>query len=80
MKRKLVGHLRPSPPGTSSPRNIARIAVTYSRISSTGLSIFAPYQPSTVTRWETPSPITMRPPEISSMVAAVCAVATGVRE
>ena len=78
MKRNLVGHFSPS--GGSSPRNIARIAPTYSRISATGRSIDCPYQASTVSRCETPTPSTIRPPESSSIVAAVCAVAAGVRE
>ena len=51
----------------------------YSRIWVTGLSIFAPCQFSTVTRCETPSPSTIRPPEYSSIVAAVCAIVAGVR-
>ena len=46
----------------------------------TGLSIFSPCQFSTVTRCETPSPSTIRPPEYSSIVAAVCAIVAGVRE
>jgi len=54
--------------------------LAYSRISRTGLSIVCPYQPSTVTWCETPSPSTIRPPDSSSIVAAVCAVAAGVRE
>jgi hypothetical protein len=78
MKRNLVGKRLSF--GESSPRNIARIACAYSRISATGFSIFEPYQFSTVTRCETPSPSTMRPCESSSMVAAAWAVATGVRE
>jgi hypothetical protein len=44
------------------------------------LVIFESNQFSTVTWCETPSPRTMRPPDSSSMVAAVCAVETGVRE
>ena len=63
-----------------SPRRIARTAATYSRIWVTGRSIFAPYQFSTVTLCETPSPSTIRPPENSSIVAAVCAIVAGVRE
>jgi hypothetical protein len=44
------------------------------------LSILCPYQPSTVTLCETPMPSTIRPPDSSSIVAAVWAVAAGVRE
>ena len=68
MKRNCVGKRLPG--GTSRPSNIARRAVTYSRISATGCSIFDPYQLSTVTWWETPMPSTIRPPENSSIVAA----------
>ena len=71
--------LKNSPSGGVSPRRIARTMPTYSRIWVTGLEILASYQFSTVTWWETPSPRTMRPPENSSMVAAACAIATGVR-
>ena len=78
MKRNLVG--KRSAGGGSSPRNIARTAPTYSRMSRTGFSIRCPYQFSTVTWWETPSPSTSRPPDSSSIVAAAWAVATGVRE
>jgi hypothetical protein len=53
---------------------------TYSRISRSGLSIVCPYQPSTVARCDTPSPMIARPLEYSSSVANDCAVATGVRE
>ena len=42
--------------------------------------ISASNQFSTVTLWLTPRPITIRPPEYSSIVAAVCAVDAGVRE
>ena len=66
--------------GGSSPRRIARTAPRYSRIWVTGLSIFAPCQFSTVTRCETPSPSTIRPPENSSIVAADWAMVAGVRE
>ena len=66
--------------GGSSPRNMARTAPAYSRISLTGLSIVLPNQFSTVIRCATPRPSTIRPPDSSSMVAAACAVATGVRE
>ena len=52
----------------------------YSRIWETGFEISASNQFSTVIRCETPRPRTMRPPETSSRVAAVCAIATGVRE
>ena len=52
----------------------------YSRICWTGFEILASNQFSTVTWCETPRPRIIRPPEISSMVAAVCAVAAGVRE
>ncbi len=65
--------------GGGSPRRIARTAPAYSRIWVTGFSIFVPYQFSTVTWCETPMPSTIRPPEYSSIVAAVCAIDTGVR-
>ena len=42
--------------------------------------IFESNQCSTVAWCETPSPRTIRPPENSSMVAAACVIATGVRE
>ena len=54
--------------------------LAYSRIWVTGFSIFAPYQFSTVILCETPRPSTIRPPENSSIVAAVWAIAAGVRE
>jgi hypothetical protein len=66
--------------GGGSPAKIARTVLAYSRISRTGLPISWPYQFSTVTRWDTPRPSTRRPPASSSTVAAICAVATGVRE
>ena len=78
MKRKLVGKKWPS--ATSLPVSIARTASTYSRIADTGRSILVPYQFSTVTACETPRPSTIRPLENSSIVAACCAIATGVRE
>jgi len=78
MKRKRVGNF--SPAGGSSPRNIARTAPAYSRISGTALPIVEPNQFSTVTWCATPRPSTMRPADSSSIVAAACAVATGVRE
>ena len=78
MKRNCVGQR--SPEGGSWPAKIARSVVTYSRISRTGFSIFWPYQPSTVTRCDTPIPRRRRPFDISSIVAAAWAVATGVRE
>jgi hypothetical protein len=59
---------------------MARRAVAYSRISRTGLPISCPYHGPTVWRWLTPIPSSSRPPENSSIVAAVWAVATGVRE
>ncbi len=67
------------PRGGSSPRRIARTIDTYSRISATGRSIVCPCQPSTTGRCETPSPSVRRPPESSSIVAAVCAIVAGVR-
>ncbi len=72
--------LKNSPAGGVSPSRIARTMLAYSRICVTGLVISESNQFSTVTLWETPSPRTMRPPDCSSMVAAVCAVETGVRE
>jgi hypothetical protein len=78
MKRKRV--LKNSPAGGSSPRRIARTIPVYSRICRTGFVISASNQFSTVTRCETPMPSTIRPPEISSIVAAVCAQEAGVRE
>ena len=72
--------LKNSPSGGASPRRIARTMPAYSRICVTGFEISAPNQFSTVTWCETPSPSTIRPPENSSIVAAVCAIATGVRE
>ena len=78
MNRNLVGNRFPC--GTSRPANIARSAVTYSRISATGCSMCEPNQFSTVTWCDTPMPSTIRPPEYSSIVAACWAVATGVRE
>ena len=77
MNANLVG--KRSESGGVSPRRIARTASRYSRICVTGLSIFAPCQFSTVTRCETPRPRTIRPPECSSIVAAVCAMVAGVR-
>ena len=47
-------------------------SATYSRIWVTGLVIVESNQFSTVTWCETPSPRTMRPPDSSSIVAAVC--------
>ena len=58
---------------------MARTPAMYSRIWVTGLVIFWPCQFSTVTRCETPSPRTRRPPEYSSIVAAVWAIVAGVR-
>ena len=78
MKPKRV--LKNSPSGGVSPRRIARTIEAYSRICVTGLEISESNQFSTVTLCETPRPSTMRPLEYSSIVAAVCAVETGVRE
>ena len=52
---------------------------TYSRISATGRSMVCPCQPSTTGRCETPSPRCNRPPDSSSIVAAVWAIEAGVR-
>ena len=71
--------LKNSPSGGVSPSRIARQIEAYSRIWVTGFSIFESNQFSTVTLWETPRPSTNRPPEISSIVAAVCAHDAGVR-
>src|SRR5215204_5725129 len=49
-----------TPLGGSSPRKIARMICTYSRISASGLSIDCPYQPSTTGLCETPRPATAR--------------------
>ena len=68
-----------SPGGGSSPRRIARTMERYSRISDAGLSIVWPCQPSTTGRCETPMPSVKRPPESSSIVAAVWAIVAGVR-
>ena len=68
-----------SPGGGSSPRKIARMISTYSRVSASGLSIDWPYQPSTTGLCETPRPATLRPPEKSSSVANDCAMFAGVR-
>ena len=78
MKAKRV--LKNSPSGGVSPVRIARTIDAYSRICVTGLEIFESNQFSTVTLWLTPRPMTMRPSEYSSIVAAVWAVETGVRE
>ena len=72
--------LKNSPSGGASPWRIALTMLAYSRIWVTGFSIFAPYQFSTVILCETPRPSTIRPPENSSIVAAVWAIAAGVRE
>src|SRR6059058_6156977 len=52
---------------------------TYSRVRSSGLGNGTPYQPSTTCGPETPSPSDSRPPDKASNVAAVIAVAAGVR-
>ena len=72
-----VGHFSASP--TGSPARIERTVLTYSRISATGLSMVWPCQPSTTGRCETPRPSTTRPPDMSAIVAAVCAMVAGVR-
>ena len=66
------------PGGGGSPARIAFTISAYSRISASGLSIVCPCQPSTTGRWETPIPSTRRSPEISWIVAAVCAIDAGV--
>ncbi len=71
--------LKNRPSGGASARRIALTMPTYSRIWAIGLVIFESNQFSTVAWWETPRPRTIRPPDSSSIVAAACAVATGVR-
>ena len=51
--------------------------VRYSRIASTGLWMLMPHMPSTVTLWLMPMPRMNRPPDSSSSVAAICAIAVG---
>ena len=53
--------------------------LAYSRISAAGRSIVCPCQASTTGRCETPIPRFSRPPDSSSMVAAVWAIVAGVR-
>jgi hypothetical protein len=52
---------------------------TYSRVRSRGFGNGAPYHPSTTCGPETPSPRVNLPPDNASRVAAVIAVAAGVR-
>jgi len=58
---------------------MARRIATYSLTSGTGRSIRWPYQPSTTGRWDTPRPRFSRPPDSSSIVAAVIAVIAALR-
>ena len=67
-----------SPGGGSSPRRIARMIATYSRISASGLSIDWSNQCSTTGLCDTPSPAIALPPESSSSVAKDCAMLHGV--
>jgi hypothetical protein len=52
---------------------------TYSRVRSSGFANRTPCQPSDTCGPDTPSPSRNRPPDNASMVAAVMAVAAGVR-
>jgi hypothetical protein len=56
-----------------------RMMSMYSRVRPSGLSNFAPCQPSETCGPETPSPSRNRPPDRVSIVAAVIAVIAGVR-
>ena len=52
---------------------------TYSRVRASGLAKRTPCQPSETCGPETPRPSRNRPPDTASMVAAVIAVAAGLR-